>query len=146
MYGALNISTSGMIAQRTRMAVISANIANADTLLDSQGNLSPYKKRIVHFAPGDPSAADPAGRGMGVHVSEIAKDEDAVRWKYEPGSKYANDDGYVPYPDISPQIEQINAMSAARAYEANVVAAETTKTMMATKATTTTSTATAATT
>lgn len=131
MYGALNISTSGMIAQRTRMAVISANIANANTILDSSGNLNPYKKRIVHFAPGDPSAADPGGRNLGVHVSEIARDENAVRWKYEPGSKYANEDGYVPYPDISPQLEQINAMTAARAYEANVVAAETTKTMMA---------------
>jgi flagellar basal-body rod protein FlgC len=131
MYGALNISTSGMIAQRTRMAVISANIANADTILDSNGNLNPFKKRLVHFSPGDPSAADPAGRSMGVHVTEITRDEDAVRWKYEPGSKYANEDGYVPYPDISPQLEQINAMSASRAYEANIVAAETTKTMMA---------------
>lgn len=131
MYGALNISTSGMIAQRTRMAVISANIANANTILDSQGNLNPYQKRIIHFAPGDPSSADPAGRAMGVHVSEIARDENAIRMRYEPGSKYANKDGYVPYPDISPQLEQVNAMSAARAYEANVVAAETTKTMMA---------------
>ena len=34
MYGSLDISTSGMIAQRTRMAVISANIANADAVLD----------------------------------------------------------------------------------------------------------------
>ena len=131
MYGALDISTSGMVAQRTRMAVISANIANADTILDSQGTLSPYKPRIVHFAPGDPSAADRTGRSMGVHVSEIGRDENAVRLRYEPGSPYADKDGYVPYPDISPQMEQINAMTAARAYEANVVAAETTKTMMA---------------
>lgn len=131
MYGALDISTSGMIAQRTRMAVISANIANANTILDSQGNLNPYKKRIVHFEPGDPTSADPAGRSMGVHVSEIGRDEHAIRYQYEPGNPYANEDGYVPYPDISPQLEQINAMTAARAYEANVVAAETTKTMMA---------------
>lgn len=131
MYGALDISTSGMIAQRTRMAVISANIANANTILDSQGNLSPFKKRIVHFAPGDPTARNEAARGLGVHVSEIGRDENAIRMKYEPGSKYADADGYVPYPDINPQMEQINAMTAARAYEANVVAAETTKTMMA---------------
>ncbi len=131
MYGALDISTSGMVAQRTRMAAISANIANANTILDSRGNLSPYLKRIVHFAPGDPSSADPNGRGLGVHVAEIAVDENAIRMRYEPGNKYANEEGYVPYPDISPQLEQINAMMAARAYEANVVAAETTKTMMA---------------
>ena len=81
--------------------------------------------------PGDPCSADPAGRALGVHVCEIGRDEHAIRYQYEPGNPYANEDGYVPYPDISPQLEQINAMSAARAYEANVVAAETTKTMMA---------------
>ncbi len=131
MYGALDISTSGMIAQRTRMAVISANIANANTILDSKGNLNPYKKRIIHFAPGDPGASTPGARALGVHVAEIGTDDNAVRLKYEPGNKYADKDGYVPYPDISPQMEQINAMLAARSYEANVVAAETTKTMMA---------------
>ncbi|USN98583.1 MAG: flagellar basal body rod protein FlgC [Phycisphaeraceae bacterium] len=131
MYGSLDISTSGMIAQRTRMAVISANIANANTILDSQGKLNPYKKRIIHFAPGDPTAANPAARAIGVQISEIGTDENAIRMKYEPGSKYADKDGYVPYPDISPEIEQINAMMAARSYEANVAAAETTKTMMA---------------
>ena len=131
MYGALDISTSGMVAQRTRMAVISANIANANTILDAQGNLNPYKKRIIHFAPGDPSSSVPGGQSMGVHVSEIGIDENAIRLKYEPGSKFANEDGYVPYPDINTHMEQINAMTAARAYEANVVAAETTKTMMA---------------
>jgi len=131
MYGSLDISTSGMVAQRTRMAVISANIANASTILDSQGNLSPYKKRIIHFEPGDPSASTHEGRAMGVHVAEIGTDENAIRLKYEPGNKFADADGYVPYPDINTHMEQINAMSAARAYEANVVAAETTKTMMA---------------
>lgn len=131
MYGALDISTSGMIAQRTRMAVISANIANANTILDAQGNLNPYKKRIIHFAPGDPSSSAPGGQSMGVHVAEIGTDENAIRMKYEPGSKFADKDGYVPYPDINTHMEQINAMTAARAYEANVVAAETTKTMMA---------------
>lgn len=131
MYGALNISTSGMIAQRTRMAVISSNIANAQTILDSQGNLNPYKKRLVYFSPGDPTAGDAVGRSMGVHVSAISKDENAVKPRWEPGSPYADEDGYVPYPDINPQLEQVNAMTASRAYEANVVAAETTKTMMA---------------
>ena len=131
MYGALDISTSGMIAQRTRMAVISANIANANTILDSRGNPTPFRKRIVHFEPGDPSASSGAGRAMGVHVAEIGRDEEAIRMRYEPGSPYADKDGYVPYPDINTQLEQINAMTAARAYEANVAAAETTKSMMA---------------
>lgn len=131
MYGSLDISTSGMIAQRTRMAAISANIANSETILDSSGQLSPFRKRMVFFAPGNPGASSAQGRSMGVHVASIEADESAVRMRYMPSSPYADETGYVLYPDISPELEQINAMQAARSYEANVVAAETTKQMMA---------------
>jgi flagellar basal-body rod protein FlgC len=131
MYGSLDISTSGMIAQRTRMAAIAANIANAESVVDGNGNVNPFRKRMVFFAPGDPGASTAQGRAMGVHVSSIEADEDAVRLRYMPGHPYADKDGYVPYPDINPAVEQINAMQAARSYEANVVAAETTKQMMA---------------
>lgn len=131
MYGALDISTSGMIAQRTRLDVISANIANRNTILDSQGRVNPYRRREVHFAPGDPGAASPAAKALGVHVSSIEVDEAAVRWTYDPGNRFANAEGYVPFPDINPVVEQINAMEAVRAYEANVAAAEATKSMLA---------------
>lgn len=131
MYGTLDISTSGMIAQRTRMAAIAANIANSETVLDAQGNVNPFRKRMVFFSPGDPGASTSQGQSMGVHVSSIEADETAIRPRYMPGSPYADEQGYVPFPDISPAVEQINAMQAARSYEANVVAAETTKQMMA---------------
>lgn len=131
MYGSLDISTSGMVAQRMRMAAISANIANADTILDANGNLNPFQKRMVMFAPGNPGASSAAGQAMGVHVASIEADPSAIRPRYMPSSPYADENGYVPYPDISAEMEQINAMQAARSYEANVVAAETTKQMMA---------------
>ncbi len=131
MYGALDISTSGMVAQRTRMAAIAANIANANTLVDAQGAYAPYRRRAVMFAPGDPSASGPGGRSMGVHVAAIDIDQSPLTPKYDPTSPYADEDGYVLTPNINPIVEQINAMETARAYEANVVAAETTKTMMA---------------
>ncbi len=131
MYGSLDISTSGMVAQRMRMAAISANIANTETILDSSGQLNPFRKRMVYFAPGNPSATTAAGQALGVHVASIEADESAIRPRYMPWSPYADERGYVPYPDISPEIEQINAMQAARSYEANVAAAETTKQMMA---------------
>ncbi len=131
MYGSLDISTSGMIAQRIRMGAIAANIANSETILDSSGNLNPFRKRLVHFSSGNPSAMSRSGRAMGVHVAEIEADADAIRPRYIPGSPYADEQGYVPYPDINPSLEQINAMQAARSYEANVVAAETSKQMMA---------------
>lgn len=131
MYGALEISTSGLIAQRTRLDAISANIANSRVILDSQGNLNPYRRREVFFATGDPNAASPGGRELGVHVAAIEANPDAVRMEYEPNNPYANAQGYVPYPDIDPVTEQIGAMEAIRAYEANITVAEATKTMMA---------------
>jgi flagellar basal-body rod protein FlgC len=131
MYGALDISTSGLVAQRVRMTAISANIANQGTILDSDGRVNPYRRRQVHFAPGDPTAPTRQGRAMGVHVAEIQVNQDAIRWKFDPTNPYANREGYVPYPDIDPVTEQINALEASRAYEANLAAAEATKSMMA---------------
>ena len=131
MYGALDISTSGMVAQRTRLATIAGNIANAGTILNERGEADPYRRREAHFSPGDPSAPSRSARKMGVHVREIAVRDDAVRLKYAPGNPYADEQGYLRVPDISVQVEQLNALTATRAYEANVAAAETTKTMMA---------------
>ena len=131
MYGSLDISVSGMIAQRTRMQAIAANIANQNVLEDAQGNYAPYLRREVIFAPGDPSAQDPLAREMGVHVQRIEQNPDALRARYMPGSPHDTDgDGYVMVPDINPIVERVNALEAARAYEANVVAAEAGKTMV----------------
>ncbi len=131
MYGALDISTSGMIAQRTRMASIAANIANSNTLVGPDGEYAPYRRRIVMFAPGDPGSGSESGREMGVHVSAIELDRSAFVPKHDPDSPFADEKGYVMTPNINTVIEQINAMETARAYEANVVAAETSKSMMA---------------
>jgi flagellar basal-body rod protein FlgC len=130
MYGTLDISVSGMIAQRTRMNVIQANIANANALEDADGNYAPYLRRAAMFAPGDPGATSEKGRAMGVHVADIEVNPNALVKRYEPGHPYADKDGNLFVPDINPVMEQINAMEASRAYEANVVAAETTKAMM----------------
>lgn len=130
MYGILDISVSGMVAQRTRLNVIQANIANADSIEDAQGNFAPYLRRSAMFAPGDPAARTGSGQAQGVHVAEIKMEETALRKRYEPGHPYADKDGMLTVPDINPVTEQINAMEASRAYEANVVAAETTKAMM----------------
>ena len=135
MFGSLDISTSGMIAQRERMASIAANIANRNTVLDADGNVNPYRRRMVHFAPGDPSASTAEGRSMGVHVAKFEIDQSDFNYEWDPTNPYAFKDGpragYVPSPNVNSVVEQINAMEASRAYEANVVAAEATKTMLA---------------
>jgi flagellar basal-body rod protein FlgC len=135
MYGALDISTSGMIAQRARIEAAAANIANADTILDAQGKVNPYRARIVHFSPGDPGSRSADGRAKGVHVAAIEEDQSPYNLRWDPDSPYAFDSGpntgYVPMPNVNTVWEQINAMEAARSYEANVMAAEATKAITA---------------
>lgn len=135
MYGTLEIATSGMVAQRTRLETIAANIANKDAILDAGGRVNPYRRREVMFAPGNPAAGTPQGRALGVHVAAIHINERAVRFRYDPSNPYAYRSGpqagYVPVPDIDPVREQINGMEAVRAYEANAMVAEATKAMLA---------------
>lgn len=130
MYGALDISTSGLIAQRTRLEAISTNIVNASTFLDAAGENNPFKRRIVTFAPGDPSATTASGRGMGVHVASVEEDP-TFDLRYEPGNPWADERGYVKYPNVQTPFETMNAFEAQRAYEANLVVAEATKQMTA---------------
>lgn len=131
MYGSLDISTSGMIAQRTRLEVIAANIANKDTLLNAKGQYEPYLRREIMLAPGDPGAGDDAGRALGVHVVSIDTNPRALEPRFAPGSPHDHDgDGYIMVPSINPILEQVNAMDAVRAYEANVAAAQAHKTML----------------
>lgn len=138
MYGAFDISTSGMIAQRTRLEAIAANLANQTTVdRDPSGNPVPYQRRIVEFAPGDPAARTAGGQAMGVHVRGISLDPTPGKpGKYDPDSpdawKSGPYKGYVATTNVNPVIEQINALDAQRAYEANVVAAEATKQMIGT--------------
>jgi flagellar basal-body rod protein FlgC len=131
MYGALDISTSGMVAQRTRHTAIAANIANKNAVYPDG---TPYRARAVIMAPGDPSARSKDGRGWGVHVSDIEIDQSPFNFRWAPDDPMALKDGpnagYVRTSNVNPIIEQVNSLDAARAYEANAVAAEATKTMI----------------
>ena len=125
MYGSLDISTSALVAQRTRMNVISANIANKDVILNAQGEYEPFRRRIPILAAGDPATGSPHG----VHVAAIIEDEAPLMKRLDPDSPYADSEGYVEYPNVHTVTESINAMEAARSYEANIAAIEATKSM-----------------
>jgi len=124
MFGAIDISTSGLVAQRIRSNTIAMNIAMADAVTSPEGG--PYKRRSVIFSAGSRPSA-PAETG--VHVSAIEK-QDVYRLKYDPKHPYANQDGYVKLPGIEPLVEMANLMEATRAYEANLTAVEVSKSML----------------
>lgn len=125
LYGSLDISTSGLIASRMRLDIISANLANKDTILNAEGEYEPYRRRFMQMAPGDPAT----GSEMGVHIKSIEIDSGPLQMKYEPDSPYADEKGYVGYPNINSVVEMMNAMEATRSYEANITAIEASKAM-----------------
>ena len=127
MFGALDTSTSALVAQRTRMTAISANIANRGANFDVNGENNPFQRRIAILAPGDPTTGNPNG----VHVKEILLDQN-YQEKYDPTNPAADKRGYIRTTNIDPMMEQVNAVEASRAYEANIAAAEATKSMIQT--------------
>lgn len=131
---ALQISSSGMTAQRLRMDVISSNLANINTTRTPQGG--PYQRKDVIFAE------QPAGQSFqtilkshqtgtlsGVKVVGITGDSRPPLLKYDPQHPDANEQGYVAMPNINLIEEMVNMISATRSYEAGVAAINATKNM-----------------
>ena len=131
----MNISASGMTAERLRMDVIANNLANVNTTHTPQGG--PYRRQIVSFAPSGSSFADTLGaltgtgdsKAGGVVVQSITADQSPFKRVYEPGHPDADRQGYVSMPNIDTVTEMVDMMSATRAYEADVTAINAVKAM-----------------
>jgi flagellar basal-body rod protein FlgC len=126
MLNAIDISTSGLIAQRQRMNTIAGNIANVNTTRGSNGELEPFQRRLIRFSTEDVSSREGSGAaGVEYHIEvDTANDPRRV---HDPGHPDA--DGYGAFPNINLVTEFVNALEANRAYEANVAAIEVTKEM-----------------
>jgi len=128
MFRTLDISTSGLVAQRHRMNTIAGNIANINTTRDDKGNLSPFQRRLVTFAA-DSDTEESVARGHGVKFDVAVDRESEPRKVHNPGHPDADAEGNVSYPNINLTMEFVNAVEASRAYEANVAAIDVTKSM-----------------
>lgn len=128
-----NVAVSGMTAQRTRINVVSANIANAKTTHTEDGG--PYKKQNVVFEEvllqenkktnDNNDTMDLKNKNndlslRGVGVRSIVEDDANPVMRFEPNHPDANEEGYVAYPDINPVVEMVDLIEAMRSYEANV--------------------------
>ena len=125
MFTTLDISTSGLVAQRARINAISSNLANLSTQVNEAGENVPYQPRFVVFATDD--SVKTASGGVGVKVAAVETSTAPPRLKYEPHHPLANQDGYVAYPNIDMTSEFVDSLEATRAYEANIGVIEVTK-------------------
>jgi flagellar basal-body rod protein FlgC len=117
------ISGSGMSAERHRMEVIANNIANANSTKTSDGG--PFRRQEVVFAEVLGSvAADGTVTPGGVEVVERVDDPTPFRREFLPDHPDADATGWVSLPNVNLTFEMVNLMTATRAYEANLKAAQ----------------------
>ncbi len=132
MYGVLDTSTSALVAYRTNLDVIAGNIAMKDSVHYENGEAVPYRRRVALFAPGGPSRG---GDAPGVHVESIVEDPAPFGLRWDPHHVHAIKEGankgYVRVSNVDYHTEMVNALTAARAYEANVTVMEMAKSMAA---------------
>jgi flagellar basal-body rod protein FlgC len=133
LFGALDISASGLTAERLRMNVTAENLANAQTTRGTDGG--PYKRKLVVLeeAGGSGAGARPSfgtqldGAMNGVKVAQVSQDSAPDRLVYDPSHPDADARGYVHMPNVNPVTEMVDLISASRSYEANVTAMQTAK-------------------
>src|SRR5690606_4754241 len=126
------ISASGMTPERLRMDIIANNLANAKTTRTAEGG--PYRRQVPVYAPREMSRAlarrsGVAFTGMGVRVVGIYEDDAPPRLVYDPQHPDADENGYVQMPNVDVVREMVDLISASRAYEANITAFNTAKSM-----------------
>lgn len=136
-----NISGSGMTAERFRLDVVAENIANIHTTRTPGGG--PYRRKLTVFqektyANSFRGVLETAMHGrlratdspaLGVRVTQILEDQTELTPYYDPSHPDADENGYVMLPNVDLIKETVDAMSATRAYEANVTAFNALKTM-----------------
>lgn len=131
VFSAMEVSASGLSAQRTRMNTIASNMANAQTTRTEAGG--PYKRidpvfeavrveRVTAL-----TAAEEAVRE--VRVATVVQDRRPGTFVYQPGHPDASPEGYVEFPNVNVVEEMVNMITASRAYEAGVTSIEAVKGM-----------------
>jgi len=135
--GGFDISASALTAQRLRMDVISANIANAETTRAGyvNGKFVPYQRKVVTMEAVQPKFQDVLSQRMnglsaqGVRVSAIREDSAPFKQVYNPTHPDADASGMVYMPNVDMLKEQVDLLAASRSYEANVTALNARKAM-----------------
>ena len=130
----LAIASSGISAQRLRMEIATANLANSETTRTAEGGA--YQRRVVTmepapgFGPASQAMGDYAAVEGGVRITGVARDTSLGDLIYDPTHPDADAAGYVRMPNVDPTQELVTLMEARRLYEANATAFTSMKAML----------------
>lgn len=140
LFNGINISGSGLTANRLRMDVVSSNIANAETTRGKlvNGEWQPYRRKVAELSQTGVSPFQQQLQSVmnkeskeisGVYVSKIEEDQTPLNITYDPTHPDADENGYVQLPNVDPIKEMVDLISATRSYEANVTTLNASKNM-----------------
>lgn len=124
LFNVFKISGSAMSAQSMRLNTVASNLANADSVVSSDGK--PYQSKQVVFK----AVQDAANNVSTVQVDRVIEDTKPGKMVYDPKHPMANGDGYVTMPNVNVTEEMVNMISASRAYQNNVETMNAAKTML----------------
>ena len=133
-FTSMNVSATALSAERTRMNLISSNLANANTTRTAEGG--PYKRKDAVFMAdaqvesfGDMLQKASKISPRGVRVAQIVEDQKPPRVQYDPAHPDADPQGFVSLPNVNVLEEMADMIAATRAYEANITATQSAKSM-----------------
>ncbi|MCL6518667.1 MAG: flagellar basal body rod protein FlgC [Armatimonadetes bacterium] len=124
-FSSMDISATGLFAQRVRLDAIANNIANATTTRTERGG--PYKRLEVIFKA---SSGQFDHSNAGVQVESVVESNDPPKMIYDPSHPDAGPDGMVAMPNVNIVEEMVDLISATRAYEANIMAINAARSMV----------------
>ena len=115
----LQITASGLTAQRLRLQTVASNMANARTTRTEEGG--PYKKQmpLLEAVRDEPFGSEMDRAMARVEVMGVVESEAPPVMVHDPGHPDADADGYVAYPNVNVLEEMVDLMTTARTYEAN---------------------------
>ena len=132
LFASIQVSASGMAAQRTRAELLVENMANAETTRTPEGG--PYRRKDAVFSSETQSSPFSAlfqnELATGVKVADVVQDNRPPEKRYLPGHPDADADGYVTFPAMNPPEDMVDLMNATRSYQANVAAISSVKDMI----------------
>jgi flagellar basal-body rod protein FlgC len=131
----LSIAGSGLSAQSVRLNTVASNLANAESVSSSVETT--YRARMPIFEAQYVAAMQDGTKiaygeegGMGVNVAGVIESDAPLQRRYQPDHPYADEEGYVSYPNVNVVEEMVNMISASRSFQNTVEVMNTTKQMM----------------
>ena len=123
LFSALAIAGSGMAAEAERLSAVASNVANANSVVTSSGEAYRAREVVFKAISAGEDTNEPSAVGMaGVRVAGIVESAAPLHTAYDPGSTFADANGYVTMPNVNPVEEMVNMISAQQDYQANLEA------------------------